>query len=118
MGNGILLHLQYWMTKKGDVIYQSQIKIKPVILGDVIVYDIAEKLDVFSSPDKRLINLVLKGGSGYPSNGGKPISDEDYTKISEALGKERHREFHMDELDTKNNPILEFEKKENFIIGI
>ena len=101
-----------WDDEMDDVIYQSQIKIKPVILGNVIVYDIAEKLDVFPSPDKRLINLVLKGGSGYPSNGGKPISDEDYAKISEALDKGIHREFHMDELDTKNNPILEFKKGE------
>ena len=74
-----------WDDEMADVIYQSQIKIKPVMLGNVTVYDIAEKLDVFPSPDKRLINLVLKGGSGYPSNSGKPISTEDYELIVKAM---------------------------------
>ena len=68
-----------------NVIYQSQIKVKPLVLGHVNVYGIAPKLQVFPSSDKRLINLVLKGGSGYPSNGGKPISSEDYELIVKAM---------------------------------
>ena len=58
-----------WSDEIDSVIYQSQIKLKTIALGSASVYDIAQELKMFTNPDdKRLINLVLKGAGGYPSN--------------------------------------------------
>jgi len=60
----------------------KEIKLKLVAAGNVKVYDIASSLDLFpKTDDKKLINLRLQGGGGYPSNKGKPISQKDYLTI-------------------------------------
>lgn len=75
-----------WEDESDSVIYQSQIELTPLVFGDVNVYDIAGELSIFQNPeDKRLVNLVLKGSGGYPSNNGKPIPIEDYKKIYEIM---------------------------------
>ncbi len=75
-----------WSDETNSVIYPSQIRLKPVKMGNVDVYDIASKLKLFPNPeDKRIVNLVLKGGAGYPSNNGKPISHEDYLTIFNSM---------------------------------
>lgn len=75
-----------WSDETDSVIYHSQIKLKPIKIGSVKVYDSAPELKMFSNPDdKRLINLVLKGGGGYPSNNGKPILYQDYQRLLELM---------------------------------
>lgn len=75
-----------WADETDSIIYLSQIKIKPLKLGAVKIYDFAHELEMFPTPDDiRSINLVLKGGSGYPSNNGKPISYDDYRKIFDLM---------------------------------
>ncbi len=75
-----------WDDEDNSILYTSQIKLKPLNIGSVNVYDVASKLKVFTNPDdKRLINLVLKGGGGYPSNNGKPILYEDYQILFELM---------------------------------
>ena len=75
-----------WDDETDSILYPSQIKLKPLKIGSVKVYDVASKLQMFSNPDdKRLVNLVLKGGGGYPSNNGKPILYEDYKILYELM---------------------------------
>ena len=75
-----------WTDESNSVIYISQIHLIPLVFGDVIVYDIASELSIFENPDdKRLVNLVLKGAGGYPSNNGKPIPIDDYRKIYQKM---------------------------------
>ena len=75
-----------WDDETDSILYPSQIKLKPLRIGSVNVYDVAPKLQMFSTPDdKRLVNLVLKGGGGYPSNNGKPILYEDYKILYELM---------------------------------
>jgi len=75
-----------WDDETDSILYSSQIKLKPLKIGSVKVYDVASKLQMFSNPDdKRLVNLVLKGGGGYPSNNGKPILYEDYKILYELM---------------------------------
>lgn len=82
-----------WTDETNSVIYPSQIKLKPVKLGNINVYDIASKLKLFPHPeDKRIVNLVLKGGAGYPSNNGKPIPYEDYLTILRLMSTELNDE--------------------------
>jgi len=86
-----------WTDETDSVIYPSQIKLKPIKLGHLNVYDIAPELKIFSNPeDKRMINLVLKGGAGYPSNNGKPISSEDYLTILGSMTTESGGEISVD----------------------
>ncbi len=78
-----------WTDETNSIIYPSQIRLKPIKLGYVNVYDIAPKLKIFPNPnDKRIVNLVLKGGAGYPSNNGKPIPYEDYLAILNSMSTE------------------------------
>ena len=75
-----------WHDETDSVIYHSQIHLIPLAFGDVTVYDVASELSIFENPeDKRLVNLVLKGAGGYPSNNGKPIPQKDYEKIYEKM---------------------------------
>ena len=75
-----------WSDETDSIIHQSQIKLNLIKIGSVKVYDGAHELKMFSNPDdKRLINLVLKGGGGYPSNNGKPIVYQDYKKLLELM---------------------------------
>jgi len=75
-----------WHDESDSVIYLSQVHLLPLAFGDVVVYDIASELSIFEKPeDKRLVNLVLKGAGGYPSNNGKPIPIDDYNKIYEKM---------------------------------
>lgn len=75
-----------WSDETDSVIYQSQIKLETIVLGSASVYDIAQELKMFQNPDdKRLINLVLKGAGGYPSNNGKPIIYQDYERLLELM---------------------------------
>ena len=107
-----------WSDEKDQVIYQSQIKIKPLKLGNIRVYDVAPKLSFFQDPyDKRLINLVLKGGSGYPSNSGKAIPEEDFSIITNLMG-DTGVEFDDHFIAKKRDKIisdLEDMRKENYI---
>ncbi len=75
-----------WDDETDTILYQSQIKLKPLKIASVNVYDVSPKLQMFSTPnDKRLVNLVLKGGGGYPSNNGKPILYEDYKILFDSM---------------------------------
>ena len=89
-----------WADEMNSVIYQSQTKLTPVKFGKINVYDIAPKMQIFSGlDDNRLINHVLNGGGGYPSNNGKPIPYDDYQLIYNAIG--------IDELKEKFSKKLE-----------
>jgi len=71
-------------TADQDVL--KEIKLKPIVVGNVKVYDIANSLEVFpNTDDKKLINIILQGGGGYPSNKGKPISKKDYLTIFNSM---------------------------------
>lgn len=78
-----------WTDETDSVVYPSQIRLRTIQLGHVNVYDIAPRLKLFPNPeDKKIVNLVLKGGAGYPSNNGKPISHEDYLTILNSMSTE------------------------------
>ncbi len=78
-----------WADEKDSIIYQSQIRIKPIKIGHLDIYDTASKLKLFASArDKRDISLLLKGAHGHPSNNSKPIPYEDYLTISNAMGSQ------------------------------
>ena len=80
-----------WSDETDSVIYQSQIKLLPIILGNVNVYESAPQLKMFPNPnDKRRINLVLKGGGGYSSNNGKPIVYQDYKRLLELMNESKN----------------------------
>jgi len=82
-----------WADETRTVIYRSQIKLKPIKLGHVNIYRIAPKLKFIPRPEeRRIVNLALKGGAGYPSNNGKPISYEDYLTILTAMSTELNDE--------------------------
>ena len=73
------------MRPDGSLIYVSQIQIKPIQLGSVKIHTLHEKLDVFIGKSQNNRNLVLQGGSGYPSNNSKPLSGDDFTIIRTEL---------------------------------
>jgi len=74
-----------WADEKDDLIYKSKIVIKPEKLGDAPISELADKLEIFKGKDMRLVFLTLKCTGGYPSNGGKPISINDYEIIRNEL---------------------------------
>jgi len=75
-----------WADEIDSVIYISQVKLKPLKIGNVNVQQIAPKLKIFPNPeDQKLVSLVLKGANGYPSNNSKPIPYEDYLVISNLM---------------------------------
>lgn len=58
-----------WPNETDDVIYLSQIKLEPIAIRDVDLWDVAKKLDYFpDSENKRDSSLKLQGKGGYPSN--------------------------------------------------
>ncbi len=65
----------------GSLIHVSQIQIKPIQLGSVKIHNLHEKLELFIGKSQNNRNLVLQGGSGYPSNNSKPLSEDDFTMI-------------------------------------
>jgi len=75
--------------KQGQPIYLSAVKIKPVIIGTAKIDDLLD-LTIFEGKDQNLVNLVLKGGSGYPSNNQKSIPSNDFHIIKKML--EQHPE--------------------------
>lgn len=62
----------------GSLRYKSKINLKPIILGSVNVSDLYEKLDLFIGRPQNIRNLILQGGSGYPSNNSRTLSKEDF----------------------------------------
>lgn len=71
-------------TADQDVL--KEIKLEPIAIGNIKVYDVAKSLDFFpNTDDKKLINIILQGGGGYPSNKGKPISKKDYLTILNSM---------------------------------
>jgi len=69
----------------GSLRYISQIKINPIQLGSVNVPDLYEKLDLFRGKPQNICNLILQGGSGYPSNNNRPILEDDFEIIKKQL---------------------------------
>ena len=67
--------------------YSSQIKINPIKIGSLNVYQNAKKFDMFKTPDDlRSVSLILKaGGVGLPANNTHPISKKDYDLIYELI---------------------------------
>ena len=58
-----------WPDETNEIRYLSQIKLEPVLLGDLNLWDIADKLEYFPDPEnKRDSSLKLQGKGGYPSN--------------------------------------------------
>ena len=58
-----------WPDETDEVRYLSQIKLEPVAIRDVDLWDVAKKLGYFPEPEnKRDSSLKLQGKGGYPSN--------------------------------------------------
>lgn len=89
----------------GEPIYLSAVKIKPVVLGSTKIDDLLD-LTIFEGKDQNLVNLVLKGGSGYPSNNQRSIPSNDYMTIKKML------EQHPEELEQEEKPDSELVVKE------
>ena len=69
----------------GSLIHISQIQIKPTQLGSVKIHNLHEKLELFIDKSQNNRNLVLQGGSGYPSNNCRPLLEDDFTIIRTEL---------------------------------
>lgn len=82
-----------WFDEGNSVKYPSQIKIEPLRIGSLSIYDAVKKLHVFlnviSGKGGKLSwnqSMILKPRSGgYPSNNGKPIPVEDYDTLLENI---------------------------------
>lgn len=71
----------------GSLRYKSQIKLKPIQLGSVNVPDLYEKMQLFIGKPQNICNLILQGGSGYPSNNSRPLLKEDFEIILQHLSQ-------------------------------
>ena len=58
-----------WPDETDKVRYLSQIKLEPIAIGEVDLWDVAKKLEYFPEPENRRdSSLKLQGRGGYPSN--------------------------------------------------
>ncbi len=73
------------LESDGSLRYKSQIKLKPIQLGSVNVSDLYEKMILFIGKPQNIRNLLLQGGSGYPSNNNRPLLEEDFEIIKQQL---------------------------------
>ncbi|MBT4326167.1 MAG: AAA domain-containing protein, partial [Candidatus Nitrosopelagicus sp.] len=70
-----------WPDETNEVRYLSQIKLEPILLGDLNLWDIAKNLEYFPDPEnKRDSSLKLQGRGGYPSNK-ESLSRKDFETI-------------------------------------
>ena len=70
-----------WPDEEDEVRYLSQIKLEPVAIRDVGLWDVAKKLEYFpDAENKRDSSLKLQGKGGYPSNK-KSLSRKDFEII-------------------------------------
>lgn len=74
----------------GKLRYASQIKIKPVSIGDVKLSELYEELELFKNKETHVRNLILQGSGGYPSNNSQPLFENDFEII---LSKMKNKEF-------------------------
>jgi len=71
----------------GSLRYKTQIKLKPVQLGSVDVSDLHDEIELFIGKPQNIRNLLLQGGSGYPSNNSRPLLESDFVIIKEHLAQ-------------------------------
>ena len=71
----------------GTLRYRSRINLKPIQLGAVITSDLYEKMELFIGKQQNIRNLILQGGSGYPSNNSRPLLKGDFEIIKDHLAQ-------------------------------
>lgn len=86
--------------KERTKIYKSGVELVPIVLGTAKIEELNNLL-IFEGKSQDLVNLVLKGGSGYPSNNGKPIPHSDYSIVKDLLEKNPELELSKKELEKK-----------------
>jgi len=93
------------LEPSGELRYKSQIEIKPVCLGNALLFDLHEKMILFKDKPTNIRNLILQGGSGYPSNNQKPLLQEDFAIILDELKNNSETTYDVVEsqLKTKEN---------------
>lgn len=70
-----------WPNEVNKVRYLSQIKLEPIAIRNVDLWDVAKKLDYFpDAENKRDSSLKLQGKGGYPSNK-ESLSRKDFETI-------------------------------------
>jgi len=92
----------------GKLRYVSQIKIRPICLGNVLVPNLYEKLELFKGKPQNIRNLILQGGSGYPSNNSRSLIEEDFAIIIDEL--KDNSENDLDFSKTRVQPYENIEK--------
>ena len=69
----------------GSLRYKTQIKLKSIQLGSVKVSELYDKIKLFIGKPQNIRNLLLQGGSGYPSNNSRPLLESDFEIIKKYL---------------------------------
>ncbi len=69
------------LEPNGKLRYVSQIKILPIAMGLVELSQLYEKMELFKDKPTNIRNSILQGGSGYPSNNAKSLSESDFQEI-------------------------------------
>ena len=92
----------------GKLRYISQIKIRPICLGNVLVPSLYEKLELFKGKPQNIRNLILQGGSGYPSNNSRSLLEDDFATIIDEL--KNNSENDLDFSKTRVQPYENIEK--------
>lgn len=75
------------LEPNGSLRFKSRINLRPIQLGFVNVHDLYDKIKLFIGKPQNIRNLLLQGGSGYPSNNSRPLLNSDFEIIKEHLAQ-------------------------------